>query len=408
MREGKPQEAPKGLRRFFIVGGPATNAQDLARLLDKHPKIACTSNLYMLDPGPRSADGEILNPFNPKSKRTEAHGFSKETRERVWKCYTDAKASKFLEEMTLTIRRPYQLLWAFRQAMDILGADFAERRQAEAIGDCWEWYWHFDVLLEAFPGTVLFYVHRNPHEVWSRMASEDIDLANAALTRMLDGDDRLRACGVPATLVPYDAIKEYPEVVLKTCLSRLGLEHEELIGPDPWPDSWVDYPEGTRELEDGTFKQITRHCLKYLRHYQYPLERGKVEKVGRGAHFDVFMDFLKGKKWDALEVRPDDPMTVEERIRNEATILHDSFAHLNTILTTSANAALKTPEKIMTDTVLDKYQRGYRAGRANELANNNIRLNDMLSANRLFMKLHPGQVQFELESDEIQIQAVQT
>lgn len=139
------------MKNFFIIGAPKTGTTLLARLIDSHPEIACTTELF---------------PFHMKGGRRV---INKNWRGKL----EDHEVPKYLWEPLTRIRNTDFLMSPdnnkyIHMYFDNILKDFASRCNASIVGDKFPWYIGFiDDMLEMFPDAHYIYNVRDPRAVWN-------------------------------------------------------------------------------------------------------------------------------------------------------------------------------------------------------------------------------------------------
>lgn len=135
------------MKNFFIIGAPKTGTTLLARLIDSHPEIACTTELF---PFHMKGGKRKLNP-NWREKLIQ-HGFLPEDH-KIWR--------------DTLIRQNVNNDWS-RTITELVLEIFAGKCNASIVGDKFPWYIGFiDDMLEMFPDAHYIYNVRDPRAVWN-------------------------------------------------------------------------------------------------------------------------------------------------------------------------------------------------------------------------------------------------
>ncbi len=273
-----------GLTVFFCIGSAKSGTTLLARVLDQHPQIACLWESYALRHDARTSI------FNPASDNWNNHGFAAQDVRRwaeIWNAQPRAFLRRALRRLT---GQNYFVASPFRQTMPRALADFAQRCNANVVGDKWPVYIkHIDNVLQVFPNAKFIYNVRDPRGVWnSAQKFHDRQRGDELLKRMLENDKLI----APYLERPnffslrYEDLVCNPGDTVRRLYELLGCEFSSAYlhydrQADPYPDRWSWVPQASdqfdprhttkwkEQVKPSDTTRITELASWFIEKYQY-------------------------------------------------------------------------------------------------------------------------------------------
>lgn len=227
------------MQNFFIIGAPKTGTTLLARLIDSHPDIACTTELF---------------PFHVTGGRRKA---SPNFRQKLIDHGLDS-FSKFPFMVQINNNDYVKSLM-----LDIF-TEFGSLCNAKIVGDKFPWYIGFiDDMLEMFPDAQYIYTVRDPRAVY-----------NSAKNYLRPG----RAMSILKMMLNYDRkIDKYIDED-----NFRVFRYEDLIND---PDTWIPYVYrclGAKEVDYiHIFKPLYPARFKHIPNSTKPLDPQNIDKWKR-------------------------------------------------------------------------------------------------------------------------------
>lgn len=144
------------MKNFFIIGAPKTGTTLLARLIDSHPDIACTTELFPF----HVVGGKRKASPNFKNKLVD-HGLTDMMLTRNFHPCSTEMLSRVVKE---NIKDNSYV----KEVMTALFDLFGKNCRAKIVGDKFPWYIGFiDDMLEMFPDAKYIYTVRDPRAVYN-------------------------------------------------------------------------------------------------------------------------------------------------------------------------------------------------------------------------------------------------
>jgi hypothetical protein len=277
----------KELQFFFCIGCRKSGTTLLAKLLDRHPQIACIWESYALIYNHKSS---IMNPDSDAWKK---HGFAREKVLRLNQIWVD-KPNFYWRFMHKLTGYDYIKENKFRITMSEALTDFAERCNASVVGDKWPWYIdNIELVIKAFPKAKFIYNVRDPRGIWnSAQRFKERQKGDVILQEMLDKDRKISPYLQRSNFITirYEDLVNNPKETLKQLYQFLGVDcstqylvdnqHE-----DPYPQRWSWIPETSESLNpwhsNKWQEQMNPHDIErvtnladwFIEKYQYSVSK---------------------------------------------------------------------------------------------------------------------------------------